>query len=221
MVEARDWEHGVYLGATVSSEQTAAAEGIVGELRRDPFAMLPFCGYHVADHWAHWLSIGDTLRSKGIVPPRVFQVNWFRKDADGDFLWPGFGENARVLEWMLERVDGQVAADDTPIGLVPKAGDLNVEDLDVDLDALFDVDHDAWRVEADEVDAFFAGLGDRVPEGMHRQLATLREKLERRPRSLESSRIVRPTLSDVDSSAACCAPLAAGSRSSRSSRSCR
>jgi phosphoenolpyruvate carboxykinase (GTP) len=181
VVEARDWEHGVYLGATVSSEQTAAAEGIVGELRRDPFAMLPFCGYHMADHWEHWLSIGKTLRASGIVPPRVFQVNWFRKGADGSYLWPGFGENARVLEWILERVDGQVAATDSPIGLLPKDADLRLDDLEVDLAALFDVDAAAWRVEADEIDAFFAELGDRVPAAMHTQLATLRDRLESAP----------------------------------------
>ena len=120
VVEARDWEHGVYLGATISSEQTAAAEGTVGELRRDPFAMLPFCGYNMADHWSHWLDIGRDLRSSGSVP-RIFQVNWFRKGEDGSFLWPGFGENARVLEWMLDRVDGRAAAVDSPLGLVPTA----------------------------------------------------------------------------------------------------
>ncbi len=176
VVEARDWEHGVYLGATVSSEQTAAAEGTVGQLRRDPFAMLPFCGYNMADHWSHWLDVGKDLRSSGSVP-RIFQVNWFRKGEDGSWLWPGFGENARVLEWMLERVDGQAAAVEGPLGLVPTATGLNTEGLDVDLDALFAVDRDAWTEELDDTERFFDGFGDRVPDGLRRQLADLRERL--------------------------------------------
>ena len=176
VVEARDWEHGVYLGATVSSEQTAAAEGTVGQLRRDPFAMLPFCGYNMADHWSHWLDVGRDLRSSGSVP-RIFQVNWFRKGADGSWLWPGFGENARVLEWMLERVDGQAGAVESPLGLVPTATGFNTEGIDVDLDALFAVDHDAWNAELDDTELFFDGFGDRVPDALRRQLADLRERI--------------------------------------------
>ena len=179
VVEARDWEHGVYLGATISSERTAAAEGTLGELRRDPFAMLPFCGYNMADHWSHWLSVGQDLRQSGGVP-RVFQVNWFRKDADGRFIWPGFGENSRVLEWILDRVDGTAAAKDTPVGLVPVEGGLNVDGLELspeDLGELFRIDRDTWLAEADATEEFFDSFGDRVPAGVRAQLATLRRGL--------------------------------------------
>ena len=179
VVEARDWEHGVYLGATVSSERTAAAEGTIGELRRDPFAMMPFCGYNMADHWAHWLSVGARLRATGTVP-RVFQVNWFRTDDDGRFLWPGFGENSRVLAWILDRVDGQVAATDGPLGLEPRDGDVDVAGLDLpaaDWRALFEVDRDSWLDEADDAEKFFATFGDRLPAAMTRQLEELRRRL--------------------------------------------
>jgi phosphoenolpyruvate carboxykinase (GTP) len=179
VVEARDWEHGVYLGATISSERTAAAEGTLGELRRDPFAMMPFCGYNMADHWSHWLDIGQKLRTSGTVP-RIFQVNWFRKGADGSFLWPGFGENSRVIEWMLERVDGKVAAKDTPIGYLPKDGELNLEGLDLDSDTLaelFAIDPTLWHAEADATDEFFATFGGRVPAPIVKQLEVLRAKL--------------------------------------------
>ena len=177
VVEARDWDHGVFLGATISSEQTAAAEGTVGELRRDPFAMLPFCGYNMADHWKHWLDVGKTLRTSAKVP-RIFQVNWFRTAEDGSFLWPGFGENARVLEWILGRVDGQVGAKETPLGYVPTDTGLNVEGLeDVDLKQLFAIDRDAWLAESDDTEAFFGTFGDRVPTELYRQLETLRDKL--------------------------------------------
>jgi phosphoenolpyruvate carboxykinase (GTP) len=177
VVEARDWNHGVFLGATISSEQTAAAEGTVGELRRDPFAMLPFCGYNMADHWQHWLDVGTKLRTSAKVP-RIFQVNWFRTDDDGSFLWPGFGENARVLEWIMNRVDGQVGAKETPLGLVPTDTGLNVEGIeDVDLEQLFSIDRDAWLEEADDTEDFFGRFGDRVPVELRTQLETLRENL--------------------------------------------
>ena len=179
VVEARDWEHGVYLGATISSERTAAAEGTIGELRRDPFAMMPFVGYNMADHWAHWLKVGAGLRSNGSVP-RIFQVNWFRKGSDGSFLWPGFGENSRVLEWILDRVDGRIAAKDSPIGLLPTEGALNVDGIDVtesDLAELFAVDTDLWHAEADATEEFFAMFKGRVPDAVQKQLMILREKL--------------------------------------------
>jgi phosphoenolpyruvate carboxykinase (GTP) len=177
VVEARDWDHGVFLGATISSEQTAAAEGTVGELRRDPFAMLPFCGYNMADHWQHWLDVGRSLRTTAKVP-RIFQVNWFRTDKDGSFLWPGFGENARVLEWMMARVDGQVGATETPLGYVPTTTGLNTDGLDnVDLDKLFAIDRDAWLAEADDTESFFESFGKKVPAELYGQLKTLREKL--------------------------------------------
>jgi phosphoenolpyruvate carboxykinase (GTP) len=179
VVEARDWEHGVYLGATISSERTAAAEGTIGELRRDPFAMMPFIGYNMADHWAHWLSVGAELRKSGSVP-RIFQVNWFRKGTDGSFLWPGFGENARVLEWILERVDGQVPAKDSAIGLLPTEHGLNVDGLDLsddDIAELFSIDPVSWTAEADATEEFFDSFEGRVPAAVTKQLAILREKL--------------------------------------------
>jgi phosphoenolpyruvate carboxykinase (GTP) len=174
VVEARDWEHGVFMGATISSEQTAAAEGTVGELRRDPFAMLPFCGYNMADYFSHWLAMGDKLRKAGGMP-RIFQVNWFRKDDDGSYLWPGFGENARVLEWVLDRVAGSAPAVDGPLGLVPAS--LNVAGLSVDLDKLFAVDTDSWLAEADATEEYFATFGDRMPARLLAQLDSLRTRL--------------------------------------------
>ncbi|MEH6780362.1 MAG: phosphoenolpyruvate carboxykinase (GTP) [Rhodoglobus sp.] len=179
VVEARDWEHGVYLGATISSERTAAAEGTIGELRRDPFAMMPFCGYNMADHWAHWLSVGQNLRSSGTVP-RIFQVNWFRKGPDGSFLWPGFGENSRVLEWILERVDGQVAAKESALGLLPRDGDLNIEGLglsDETMQQLFAIDTQSWLAEAASTEEFFATFDGRVPAAVTRQLEQLKARL--------------------------------------------
>src|SRR5918999_3406611 len=140
--EAFDWEHAVYLGATMSAETTAAAAGEVGKLRFDPFAMLPFCGYNMADYFDHWLRIGERGESK---LPRIFHVNWFRKDDEGGYLWPGFGENSRVLAWIFRRCEGAAEAEDTPIGRVPSQGELNIEGLDVsdsDLAQLLRVDSD-------------------------------------------------------------------------------
>ncbi|EYR63173.1 hypothetical protein N866_02395 [Actinotalea ferrariae CF5-4] len=177
VVEARDWAHGVFLGATIASEQTAAAEGAVGTLRRDPFAMLPFCGYNMADYWAHWLRMGETL---GAGAPRLFQVNWFRKGEDGRFLWPGFGENSRVLEWVLRRVAGEAEAADTPIGRIPAAGALVLEGLDLpaeDLDELFRIDPDAWLEECALTEEFLEVFGERVPSEVRQELATLQERL--------------------------------------------
>ncbi len=179
VVEARDWDHGVFMGATIASEQTAAAEGTVGELRRDPFAMLPFAGYNMADYFAHWLDFGRRLRRSARVP-RVFQVNWFRKGADGSFLWPGFGENARVLEWMVGRLEGKHGAVDSPIGSLPGEGALNVDGLELDeaaLTELFRVDPVAFEAEADDIEAFFATFGDRMPVELTKQLSLLRGRL--------------------------------------------
>ena len=175
--ESYDWQHGVFVGATVSSEQTAAAEGSVGSLRRDPFAMLPFCGYNMADYWAHWLRVGDKLGDKA---PRIFQVNWFRKAADGSWLWPGFGDNSRPIEWALRRVNGEVDATDAISGRLPKLEDLNVDGLDLaegQLDALFALDPEAWAKEADLTEEYFAQFGDKVPQELHDQLAALRERI--------------------------------------------
>jgi len=168
----------VFFGATISSEKTAAAEGTVGELRRDPFAMLPFCGYNMADYWAHWLRVGRALSPAGT--PKIFQVNWFRKGEDGSFLWPGFGENMRVLEWMVRRIERAVPAARSPLGLVPAPGDLNVDGLDVAPDALaelFAVDRESWLAEAQLTEEFFDTFGPRVPAALRAELAALRYRL--------------------------------------------
>ncbi len=183
VTRAFDWQHGVFLGATIASEQTAAAEGTVGELRRDPFAMLPFCGYSMADHWAHWLRVGEGLSPAG--RPLVFGVNWFRKSASGSWLWPGFGENSRVLAWIVAQVDAARSGSDEgavpgPVGLRPAPGALDVSGLDLtddDLAELFAVDPDAWLAEADLTEEFFARFGDRLPAPLRTQLAALRHRL--------------------------------------------
>ena len=175
--ESYDWEHGVFIGATVSSEQTAAAEGTVGSLRRDPFAMLPFCGYNMADYWSHWLDVGKVLGDKA---PTIFQVNWFRKDAEGKWLWPGFGDNSRPIEWALRRVNGEIGALDGLSGHIPKPGDLNLKGLDISekqLAELFELDPDAWDREAALTEEYFAQFGDKVPEALHQQLWYLRERI--------------------------------------------
>jgi phosphoenolpyruvate carboxykinase (GTP) len=176
--EARDWEHGVFMGSTMASEKTAAAAGNVGELRFDPFAMLPFCGYHMGDYFSHWLEIG---RREGGKLPRIFYVNWFRKDEDGKFMWPGFGENSRVLAWVFRRCDEQGEAVDTPVGLVPPVGEggIDISNLDVDEAAmarLLEVDPEAWRDQLPQVQEHYARFGDRLPQELRAQL----EELERR-----------------------------------------
>ncbi|BDO42955.1 phosphoenolpyruvate carboxykinase (GTP) [Cellulomonas sp. NTE-D12] len=180
VTQARDWAHGVFLGATISSEQTAAAEGTVGALRRDPFAMLPFCGYHMGDHWAHWLEVGARL---GAGAPAIFAVNWFRKGADGRYLWPGYGENSRVLAWVVGRLEGSAAAVDSPVGLLPAPGALDVTGLDVGPDQvseLLDVDPAAWLAEADATAQWFETFGDRLPPQIGAELTGLRQRLVER-----------------------------------------
>ncbi|MDR1768314.1 MAG: phosphoenolpyruvate carboxykinase (GTP) [Propionibacteriaceae bacterium] len=175
--ESYDWEHGVFVGATVSSEQTAAAEGSVGSLRRDPFAMLPFCGYNMADYWAHWLKMGKVLGDKA---PRIFQVNWFRKGPDGKFLWPGFGDNSRPIEWALRRVNGEVGAQEAISGRLPNPGELNVDGLDIteeQMVELFSLDPDAWAAEADLTEEYFKQFGDKLPPEMPAQLAAIRDRI--------------------------------------------
>jgi len=175
--EAYNWDHGVFLGATQSSETTAAVIGEVGKLRRDPFAMLPFCGYHMGDYFAHWLQMGDRLGDKA---PRIFYVNWFRKKPDGRWLWPGYGENSRVLAWMCARVDGKAGAVETPIGLLPRPEDLDLRGLDVppeDLRELLRVDVDAWRAETPDIERHFAQFGDRLPQRLREQLRQLQARL--------------------------------------------
>jgi len=177
VAEAFSWQHGVFIGATVSSEKTAAAEGTVGELRRDPFAMLPFCGYNMADYWGHWLALGEKM---GANAPKIFQVNWFRKDDDGSFMWPGFGENSRVLEWIARRVDDEAHATIGAVGLVPSQGSLNVEGLDLTdevMAKLFDVNEKLWLDECDLTEEFFDQFGDRLPSELTTELADLRGRL--------------------------------------------
>ena len=169
--EAHDWEHGVFLGSIMASETTAAAAGERGRLRRDPFAMLPFCGYDMGDYFAHWLRIGQR---PGVSLPRIFGVNWFRK-RDGEWLWPGFGENARVLEWIHRRCDDAVPAVETPIGLLP--GCLDVDGLSVDLDELLHVDPEEWRGEIAPIREFYASLGASLPAELQGQLTALERRL--------------------------------------------
>ncbi|HEX2096870.1 MAG TPA: phosphoenolpyruvate carboxykinase (GTP) [Solirubrobacterales bacterium] len=175
--EAFDWEHGVFLGATMSSEKTAAAAGNVGELRFDPMAMLPFCGYNVADYLGHWLQMG---RREGARLPRVFYVNWFRKDDEGNFLWPGFGENSRVLAWVFRRCQGQADAVESPIGLLPAEGAIDTEGLDVSADQMADllsVDEELVREQLPQMREHLAQFGDRLPAEMREQLEALEERL--------------------------------------------
>jgi phosphoenolpyruvate carboxykinase (GTP) len=175
--ESFSWEHGVFLGAMMSSETTAAAAGEVGKLRHDPFAMLPFCGYHMGDYFGHWLKIAE---QEGARLPRVFYVNWFRKDADGSFLWPGYGENSRVLEWVFRRCAETAEAEETPIGLVPAPGALNTEGLDVsedDMAELLRVDPEEWKVELPAIHQHFARFGEHLPDELHGQLTDLEKRL--------------------------------------------
>jgi phosphoenolpyruvate carboxykinase (GTP) len=175
--EARDWAHGTFLGSIISSEKTAAAAGTVGELRRDPMAMLPFCGYNMGDYWNHWLEMG---RKKGAQLPRIFYVNWFRKGNEGQFLWPGFGENGRVLKWVHERCDEKVCGVETPIGVLPGPRELDLEGLDIDdaaLEILTSVDVDGWLSEIPKVREFYARFGDHLPKDLVAELDKLEERL--------------------------------------------
>jgi phosphoenolpyruvate carboxykinase (GTP) len=175
--EAYNWDHGVFLGSTAASETTAANIGAVGNLRRDPFAMKPFCGYNMGDYFQHWLEMGDRLGDKA---PRIFYVNWFRKSQDGKFLWPGFSDNSRVLKWMCERVDGKAEAQETPIGLLPNEEDLDVSGLDIsdeDMKELMRIDIDAWKAEIPDIENHFSTFGDRMPERLKQQLQEFRKRL--------------------------------------------
>jgi phosphoenolpyruvate carboxykinase (GTP) len=175
--EAFDWEHGVFLGAHMSSETTAAAAGAVGTLRFDPFAMLPFCGYHMADYFAHWLEMG---RREGAQLPKIFYVNWFRKGKDGSYLWPGFGENSRVLAWIFRRCDGTAEARETPVGLVPAEGALETSGLDLAPEALaklLEVDPEDLRAQLPQVREHFAQFGDGLPDELTAQLHALERRL--------------------------------------------
>ena len=177
VTEAFDWEHGVFLGATMSSETTAAAAGAVGQLRFDPMAMLPFCGYNMADYFRHWLAIG---RTEGAILPKIFYVNWFRRDPTGNFLWPGFGENSRVLEWVFRRCDGDGETFDTALGLLPSIGDLDLDGLEISadaLDALLTVDDEQVRAQLPQIEGHLAQFGEDLPAELTAQLDALRERL--------------------------------------------
>jgi phosphoenolpyruvate carboxykinase (GTP) len=177
VTEAFDWEHGVFMGSIMGSEKTAAAAGKVGELRFDPFAMLPFCGYHMGDYFAHWLEMG---RRDGARLPKIFMVNWFRKDADGRFIWPGFGENSRVLAWIFRRCDGDAGAVESPIGLVPASDALETGGLDLSpaqLEELLRVDPEEWRAQLPQIRQHYAGFGDALPDELRHQLDELERRL--------------------------------------------
>ena len=176
--QSRDWDNGVFVGSIMASETTAAAAGAVGVVRRDPMAMLPFCGYHMGDYFAHWFEMGKKLGDKA---PKIFNVNWFRLDDEGHFIWPGFGDNLRVLEWIVKRCEGEVDAVETPIGYVPKAEDINLEGLDFSIDTLksiLEVKKDQWTKEAEGIEEFYKKFGDKLPEELKKQLETLKAKLK-------------------------------------------
>ena len=174
--QSRDWQHGVFVGSVMASEKTAAAEGKVGETRRDPMAMLPFCGYHMGDYWQHWLDMGKKIPH----PPKIFNVNWFRTDDEGHFAWPGFGDNMRVLDWILKRCEETVDADETAIGYVPKPEDINLEGCGVDeetLKGLLNVDTETWKKEAEGIKEFYKKFGDRLPKELEAELSALESRL--------------------------------------------
>ena len=180
--QSRSWNHGVFVGSIMASETTAAAAGAVGVVRRDPMAMLPFCGYNMADYWQHWIDIGAGLDEDKA--PKIFNVNWFRKDDDGNFLWPGFGDNMRVLEWIIKRCEGKVDADETAIGFVPKAEDINLEGIEDEvsedqLKEILSVDNSLWEDEAKGIEEFYAKFGDRLPKALSDELNTLKANLEK------------------------------------------
>ncbi len=178
VTESLNWQHGVFLGSIMSSEKTAAAAGTVGELRFDPFAMLPFCGYNMGDYFDHWLEIGKAGDASKL--PKLFWVNWFRKDEDGHFMWPGFGDNSRVLKWVVERVNGEGEAVDTPIGLVPSDDAIDRTGLDLDdetMARILHVDAEAWRAEVPHIEAHFEFIGERLPSQLRDELNQLEKRL--------------------------------------------
>jgi len=178
VTESFDWQHGVFLGSTVSSETTAAAAGAIGQLRRDPFAMLPFCGYNMGDYFGHWLEIGKATSPEKL--PKIFYVNWFRKDADGTWLWPGFGENSRVLKWIVERIEGTADGVQSPIGVLPTRESLDLDGLDIpakDLDLLLSVDAEIWKQEAGLIPEFFAQFGEHLPAALTEEHSKLVARL--------------------------------------------
>ncbi|HQV57624.1 MAG TPA: phosphoenolpyruvate carboxykinase (GTP), partial [Ilumatobacteraceae bacterium] len=178
VTQAFDWDHGVFLGSIMASETTAAQQGAVGNLRFDPMAMLPFCGYNMADYFAHWLKIGDSAQADKL--PKIFFVNWFRRDEDGRFLWPGFGENSRVLKWIFQRVAGDVGATETAIGFLPNPEDLDTDGLDVDdadMAELLKVDAAGWKSALPQIREHYAMFGDKLPVELTKALDTLESAL--------------------------------------------
>jgi len=176
--EARDWQHGVFVGSTMASETTAAMVGVTGVLRRDPMAMLPFCGYHMGDYFSHWLEMGKELGDKA---PKIFHVNWFSLDNNGHFIWPGFGENMRVIMWILNRCNGSAAANEVPIGYVPNAEDINIEGIDITIDTikgLLDINKDHWQEDVQNIKSFYTMFGDKLPSELLSELAKLEKNLE-------------------------------------------
>ena len=173
--QSRDWQHGTFVGSTMASETTAAATGAVGVVRRDPMAMLPFCGYHMGDYFAHWLEMGKKIKN----PPKIFNVNWFRTDENGKFIWPGFGDNMRVLMWILDRCEGKADADEIAIGYVPKADDINIEGLDISketLKELLSIDKEVWKQEIEGIKEFYAKF-DKMPAELKEELAKLEKNV--------------------------------------------
>ncbi len=176
--QSRSWQHGVFVGSTMASETTAAAAGAVGVVRRDPMAMLPFCGYHMGDYFAHWLEMGEKLGDKA---PKIFNVNWFRTDDNGKFIWPGYGDNMRVLMWILGRCDGTAEAVETPIGFEPRPCDIEREGLDLSEEtvaSLLSVDKKLWQKEAEDITEFYKKFGDKLPKELSEELETLKKNLE-------------------------------------------
>ena len=176
--EANSWNQGTFFGSIVASEKTAAASGSIGEMRRDPMAMLPFCGYNMADYWQHWVTMGET---KGAKMPKIYYVNWFRKDQDGGFIWPGFGENSRVLQWIFDRCEGTAEAVETPIGRLPTLDGLDFSGLDLSQDeiaTLLKVDVEGWMSEIPLIKSYYEGFGDHVPKALWQELQSLKEQLE-------------------------------------------
>ena len=178
VTESRDWVHGTFMGATLSSETTAAATGAVGVVRRDPMAMLPFIGYNAGDYFQHWINVGKDADATKL--PKIFYVNWFRRDADGGFLWPGFGENSRVLKWAIERIEGKAAAVETPIGHVPTPESLDTDGLDMsdaELEQALAVDAEEWKAEIPQIEEWFAKFGETLPTQLRIELDGLKARL--------------------------------------------
>ncbi len=179
--QSRDWNHGVFVGSIMASETTAAAAGAVGVVRRDPMAMLPFCGYNMADYWQHWINIGADLDPAKA--PKIFNVNWFRKDDEGNFMWPGFGDNLRVLEWIIDRCEGKVDAKSTEIGYIPYAEDINIEGLEGEvtlesLNSILEVEKELWQEDAKGIEEFYAKFGDKIPPVLAAELETLKKNVQ-------------------------------------------